>query len=198
MKQARALIAITLPAAFSAMIAASAIVRVPIGVFGIPIVVQNMVVVLAGLCLGPGSSFMAVAAFLALGAIGLPVFSGGNGGLAYFIGPTGGYLVGYLIAAPVAGLAIRVLEGKETAGNSPVKRVLCFAIAAVAGFLAIYPTGIAWLSFKSGAGLVESTIGSLPFMALDAVKAFIVVPLSMRLRPLSRSLVDRYGTDDGR
>ena len=79
---------------FAALTAVGAFLALPIG--PVPIVLQNMFVFLAGLLLGSRWGLASVGVYLLAGAVGLPVFAGGLGGLGRLIGPTGGYLIGYL------------------------------------------------------------------------------------------------------
>ena len=87
---------------FAALTAAGAYIALPIG--PVPIVMQNLFVMLAGLILGSRWGFAAIAVYLLAGAVGLPVFAGGVGGFSRFLGPTGGYLLGYLPAVFCIGL----------------------------------------------------------------------------------------------
>jgi len=99
-------------ALFAAIICAGSVIAIPIG--PVPITLQNAFAIMAGLLLGPLQGAGAVGLFLLAGALGLPVFSGGKGGLAIITGPTGGYLAGYFIGALVAGFALeRADRGRE-------------------------------------------------------------------------------------
>ncbi len=114
---------------FTALMAVGAYISIPVG--PVPMVLQNMFVLLAGLLLGPAWATASVLLYLFLGAVGLPVFSGGGGGLAHFAGPTGGYLLGYLPAVAVTGAISR-------AGKSP----FISAAAAITGDLLVYAAGV--------------------------------------------------------
>ena len=85
----------------AALMAAGAYLSIPIG--PVPIVLQNMFVFLAALLLGSRWGLASVAVYLLVGACGLPVFAGGLGGIGRIVGPTGGYLIGYLPAVFIAG-----------------------------------------------------------------------------------------------
>ena len=93
-------------ALFAALIAVFGIVAVPVPGTPVPIVLQNMLVILTSLVLGTKLGVLSVALFLFTGLIGLPVFSGGGGGLARFLGPTGGFLYGYLLASFISSVFI--------------------------------------------------------------------------------------------
>ena len=177
---------IVLPALFAAVIAAGAFMAVPLPGSPVPLVLQNLLVVLAGLLLGPIGGGASVLLFLALGALGFPVFSGGHGGIAWFAGPTGGYLVGYAVAAFLAGLIAR--------NRSPL---LTFA-ASFAGFLSILLIGALRLKFYKSMGWGAAFgAGVLPFLIGDSIKAVVAALLSIRLGPLVDRMRQRGGEAEG-
>ncbi|MDB4914032.1 MAG: hypothetical protein JWM95_1676 [Gemmatimonadetes bacterium] len=134
----------------------------------VPITLQPLVVVLVGLMLGPVDAVVAMVAYLAAGAAGLPVFSPiGAPGLLRLFGPTGGYLLAYPIAAAVAG---KLGAGK----TSFVTR----ALAAEAGILMLYLGGLAQLSVLSGSIATAAMLGVVPFVAVDAVKALVAAAIA--------------------
>jgi biotin transport system substrate-specific component len=148
-----------------ALVIAGAYLIIPIPGSPVPVVLQNLFVVAAGMLLGPVKGGIAVAIYLMMGAIGLPVFSGGGGGLGHLAGPTGGYLFGFLLAAVVSGTISR---GAPSAFRD--------ALAAVTGMLIVYLVGVprlkAVLDLSWGAAL---TAGALPFLVGDAIKAAAAV-----------------------
>ena len=94
---------LVLIALFAALLAVGGWISIPIG--PVPITLQTMFLTLAGLVLGPRDGALAALLFLAAGLLGLPVFSGGKGGLGVFLGPTGGFLLAFPVSAWVCGLA---------------------------------------------------------------------------------------------
>ena len=113
----------------AALTAVGAYIAIPIG--PVPIVLQNLFVYLTGLLLGSRWGLMGIAAYLLAGAVGLPVFAGGKGGIGHLVGPTGGYLLGFCLPLPLIGLITEKTEGK-----------ILFGIAAlVAGLLSSMPVG---------------------------------------------------------
>ncbi|MFP4431159.1 MAG: biotin transporter BioY [Spirochaetota bacterium] len=148
-----------------ALIIAGAYLIVPIPGSPVPVVLQNLFVVAAGMLLGPVRGGLAVAIYLLMGAVGLPVFSGGGGGLGHLAGPTGGYLVGFPAAALAAGTICRGTP-------RPSRDVL----GAVVGMLMVYLVGVprlkAVLDISWGAAL---TVGFFPFLIGDALKAAAAV-----------------------
>jgi biotin transporter BioY len=145
---------------FSLLLALSAQVRIPLFNTPVPITGQTFVVLLAGALLGPRLGAATMVAYLLEGAAGLPFFQGGNGGLAYLLGPTGGYLIGYIPAAAIAGwFAERGLD----------RRFVTAVVMMIAAEAAIYGSGLAWLSYFVPAGKVLG-MGLLPFIVVDMIK----------------------------
>ena len=138
----------------------------------VPITLQPMLVVLAGLLLGPVDAAVAMVAYLAVGMTGLPVFSPiGAPGFARLLGPTGGYLLAY---APAAALAGWLGAGRRSFTTR--------ALAAMAGIAVLYAGGLAQLAVLSGSLATAALIGVLPFVAADAVKALVAAAVSGRAR----------------
>ena len=158
-------------AVFGAMaLTLSAKIQVPF--WPVPFTMQTMIVLLAGMTLGWRLGAATVALYLAQGAMGLPVFAQG-GGIAYFAGPTGGYLVGFLAAAALMGWL-----AERGWGRTAVSTVA----AMLAGTAVIFACGLAWLSWLIG---VEKAVlgGLVPFLASAALKiviAAILMPVCWR------------------
>ena len=93
---------VSLTAMFAAIICAGCFIRIPVG--AVPVVIQNVLCILTGTILGGFSGCAPTALFLAAGVLGLPVYSGGTGGPAVWLGPTGGFLPGYFAGSLAAGL----------------------------------------------------------------------------------------------
>ena len=174
---------ISLTALFAALIAGGAFIAIPIG--PIPIVLQNLFVLLAGLILGPVMGSAAVGLFLLAGILNFPVFSGGGGGLVRFAGPTGGYLAGYLLAAFLAGL----IAGRPKAGaRTSLPRLIS---AVIAGLLIIYVPGVAWLKISGNLGWIRALLaGFVPYIAGDILKGAAAVLVVPRLRRIASDHLD--------
>ena len=125
---------------FAALICAGCFIAVPVGAGGVPIVLQNMFAVLAGCILGGTGGFFASLIFVAAGMLGLPVFSGGRGGIAHVLGPTGGFIFGYVLASLAAGLIAQKPRATEKGRMTLMRLVL----AAAAGFTVLYVPGVLW------------------------------------------------------
>lgn len=157
----------------AALIAAGAYLAIPIG--PVPIVLQNFFVFLAGLLLGPRWGLASVGVYLLAGALGLPVFAGGVGGIGRFAGPTGGYLLGFLPAVYVIGLI------SAKAGS----RVVFDVIAMVCGGIIVYACGVTWLKVLTGMTLAKTlTVGMYPFIIGDALKIAAAIPIAKAIRPV--------------
>jgi len=155
---------------FAAILAASAQVSLPIPGTPVPFTLQPLVVVLAGLMLGPIAGAASMALYLVAGAVGAPIFSPVPGlpqGIARFFGPTGGYLIAYPIAAFVAG----TLGAKQA---TFFRRFL----AACAGIAMIFVGGIAQLAILNHSLTRAIQLGVTVFVPLDAVKALIAAAIT--------------------
>ncbi len=151
-------------AIFAAATAALGFISIPLPFSPIPITCQNLVIMLAGSILTVRQAALSIITFLLLGAIGLPVFTGGTGGIGVIVGPRGGYLIGYLAGAVV----IALIRGHH---NNWSRLALANIIG---GVLIVYTFGIAWLSFVTGIGIQAAiTTGALPFIPGDLCKVFI-------------------------
>ena len=153
----------------SLLIALSAQLQFVLPFSPVPITGQTFAVLLLGALYGSRRGPATVVTYLALGVIGLPVFAGGGFGLARLIGPTAGYLVGFVAAAFVVGLLSE--RGWD-------RKPWTTAASMIIGNLIIYAAGILWLSKFVGWQAVLST-GFLPFLAGDAFKialATILLP----------------------
>ena len=172
-------------AVFAALICAGWMMAIPVG--HIPIVLQNALAVLAGLLLGPLFGGLSVLLFLVAGAVGLPVFSGGSGGFAVFAGPTGGFLVGYLAAAIVGGFIMKLYRAEQ-------RWPLSCGIIAVAGllsFLSIYVFGLLWFKHALNLSWQHTFLkGFVPFILPDLIKLVVVVPITLKLRPIIRRYME--------
>ena len=144
---------------------------VPIG--AVPISLANFVICLTAWLLGPKFGTLSVAVYLCIGLIGVPVFSGYGAGLAKIAGPTGGYLVGYLLLALIGGLFI------EKSNGNPVVS----GIGLVLGDAACYVLGTAWFVFQMQCELGYAlSVCVYPFIALDLAKIVVSCVVGALLR----------------
>ena len=152
----------------SALLTLSAKIQVPF--YPVPMTMQTFVVLLIGLAFGTRLGLATVALYLAEGAAGLPVFAGTPEkgiGLAYMIGPTGGYLLGFALAAALTGW---IAERRRDAAG--------LALAVVAGSIAIYVPGVLWLARFVGF-TAALDLGLWPFVWGDLLKAGLAFVLAL-------------------
>lgn len=168
-------------ALFAALIIAlGAVPSFPIAGLPVPITLQSLGVMLAGLVLGPKRGALAPVVVIALVGIGLPVLAGGRGGIGAYVGPTAGFLFGWIPAAFVTGLLAQRLDGP---GKGMVARVIGLTLAAIlGGIVVLYACGIAWLAFGAKLGLTKAFLGSLAFVPGDVIKAVVAALVTIKVR----------------
>lgn len=154
-------------AVFAALIAALGLAgAITVGFSGVPITLQTLGVILAGAVLGPRKGVAAVAVFIALTLIGLPLLSGGRTGLTALAGPSAGYLVGWIPAVFVIGLlTARILP------KYPL--VLGLLINALGGIVVVYVFGTIGLLLRTDLGLWAAISTNFAFLPGDLVKVVI-------------------------
>lgn len=133
---------------------------------GVPITAQTLGVMLAGAILGPVVGAVSVATVLALVAVGLPLLAGGRGGAAVFVGPTVGYLLGWVVGAVIIGLIVH-------AGGRRPAWWRTFAGVFVGGVVVVYACGIPLQSLIMRIGVEQAALANLAFVPGDVVKAVI-------------------------
>jgi biotin transport system substrate-specific component len=157
-----------------ALISAGAFISIPIPGSPVPIVLQNMFVILAGMVLSPGWAALTVGVYLVLGAVGLPVFAGATGGLAHLAGPTGGFLIGFPIAAAVVAGILQKKDAATVADTSLPRQ----ALSLIVGFMVMYATGVPWLALTAGLSFPQAiAAGMLPFIPGDIIKMMVLLLL---------------------
>lgn len=153
---------------FAAALAAAAQVAIPIPGTAVPMTLGPLAVVLAGLWLGPRAGAASMILYLAAGAAGLPVFAPvGAPGFLRLLGPTGGYLLAY----PLAAFAVGALARRHPRFGGRVA-------AAAVGVAVMHLGGIAQLTMLTGSLESAFLLGSLPFLGMDAVKSILAGILS--------------------
>lgn len=178
-------------ATFAALLAALGLPG-SIALFGnaVPVTLQTLGVMLAGAVLGAWRGSLAVATFLALAAAGLPVLAGGRGGLGAFVGPSAGYLVGFLAGAAVVGLLVDRLRRVTFA---PVL-VACL----VGGVAVVYAVGVPVQALVTGVPLPTTAQLSLVFLPGDVLKALAAAVITVgvvRAYPAARPARRPTGAD---
>lgn len=168
-------------ALFAALTAVGAFIRIPLGVSSVTL--QFLFTALAGILLGARGGAVSQAVYVALGLLGLPIFTQG-GGFSYLLNPTCGFLFGLIAAAWVIG---KISEGSERMGR--------LALACVAGLAVLYAVGLPYMHLiltvymkKPMSALDTMRVGMLIFLPGDALKIAAVCLLSRRLVPTLRKV----------
>jgi len=162
----------TRAALFGALTAVGAFILIPIP--PVPVTLQTLFLYLAASTLGGALGAWSQTVYLLLGVIGLPVFAGGKAGLGVLIGPTGGYLLGFVPAAWIAGHLIAL---KARPGFAWV------AFSLAAGTACLYGTGVAQLAVVGKLGLAKAlTVGILPFLPGDVLKIAAATGIFLKVR----------------
>ncbi|MBP5162952.1 MAG: biotin transporter BioY [Spirochaetales bacterium] len=168
---------IVFTALFAALTAVCGFISIPVPGTPIPIVIQNMMVVLDGLLLGPVWGFCAVAVFILSGLIGLPVFSGGTAGIAKLMSPTGGFIIGYAFAALLAGLIAK----RPSAGGK--RNIVRLSVAALCGFVIMYVPGVIHFMRSLNKTFSETmALCVIPYIPGDVIKTVASILICIPLR----------------
>lgn len=135
-------------------------VSIPIFISPVPVSLGVLAIYLTAYVLEPVESLISVVLFLLLGIFGLPVFSGYSGGVAKILGPTGGYLVGFLFTVYISSLFIHLKKG-----------IIFDILGMILGLALCYLLGTIWFSYQQGKGFLASLLLCVvPFLLGDAIK----------------------------
>jgi len=156
-----------------------AFVRIPLPFTPVPITLQTFSVLLAGAILGRRLGSISQTIYIILGALGLPIFSGAVGGLSRLFGQTGGYLIGFVLAAWVIG---RLIGGKKAS----FLKILSIMFA---GEVVLFSLGVIWLSMVLHVTLIKAVfLGLLPFIPGDAIKLLAATTLYYEIQGRVRGI----------
>jgi biotin transport system substrate-specific component len=158
------------------VVAIAAQFSVPVPLSPVPMTLQPLAVLAVGGLLGAAGGAAALALYLALGIMGLPVFAGGAAGMIHLLGPTGGYLLAFPAAAAVT--------GRLSAPAAPLRVLLACAL----GMLVIHAGGVAQLALLGGDPAVAFRVGFLPFFTGDLLKIGLAAALILGVGPRARAL----------
>jgi biotin transport system substrate-specific component len=174
---------IGLALAFAVATGLAAQIRIPLPFSPIPVTGQTFAVLAAGVLLGRKWGSFSLAAYVALGAAGIPWFNGGGAGMSFIAGPTGGYLIGFILAAFIIGYIVDRFPAAR--GFMPM-----LGIMLAVNFIVIYGLGLAWLgvylSAIKGAAVslpVLLGLGAVPFIAGDIIKAVLAALMAKTVTP---------------
>ncbi|HEX6233264.1 MAG TPA: biotin transporter BioY [Jiangellaceae bacterium] len=157
-------------AVFAALIAALAQASVHLFGNAVPITGQTLGIMLAGLILGAVRGGLAALVYVALGAVGLPVFANATGGFGVISGPTGGFI----LAFPVAAFVIGLLARRQLTGST------AFTACVVGGIGLVYLVGVPWLAWRLGLGAEQALLtGAVAFLPGDLLKAGLATYIAL-------------------
>ena len=157
---------------FGALTAVGSFMVIPLQ--PVPITLQTLFTGLAGVLLGAYTGALSQIVYVLLGIIGLPVFAGGKAGIGTLLGPSGGYIIGFIVAAFVIG---KITEVKRAAGMAWI------VMALIAGTLVIYLLGTLQLALVAHFSLIKAVlVGVVPFIAGDLLKIVTSAWLALKLR----------------
>lgn len=160
-------------ALFIALMTALGYVKIPLPFSPVPITGQTFGVMLAGTLLGSRLGFLALAVFDLTGVI-FPVFAGSSGGIGVLLGPTGGYILSWPLAAALIGYLTEQVE------TPSLPRLFCANV--LGGILVIYALGVVQLALVTGIGLIPAIAkGALPFIPGDLIKCAVAAVAGQRL-----------------
>jgi len=168
----------TLVSLFAALTAVGAFISIPL--YPVPITLQNLFTLLAGMTLGSVLGGSSQIIYVLLGIIGLPVFAGFKAGIGVLFGPTGGFLFGFIISSYIIGKIIELKKEKD---------IFYYFLAGGIGIIIIYISGITQLSLVTGIGIKKALIvGVFPFLPGDILKIIAASFVASKLKlviPLS-------------
>jgi biotin transport system substrate-specific component len=159
------------------LVGAAAQAAVPVPFSPVPMTLQPLAVLVVGGLLGAAGGVAALVAYLTLGILGMPVFAGGSSGVVHLVGPTGGYLLAFPVAAGVVG----ALVGR----SAGILRVL---LACALGMVVIHVGGVAQLALLGGDPALAFRIGFVPFLTGDLLKVGLAAAVILALRPKARGV----------
>jgi biotin transport system substrate-specific component len=165
-------------AAGAVLVSISAHLAIPIAGTPVPMTMQPLAVLFVGGALGATLGGSSLVLYLAMGIAGLPVFSlyGGPGGIASIIGPSGGYLLAFPLAAAATGRIVG--DGRGT---------LRVAVGALTGLVLIHLGGLAQLAILTGSAQRAAVLGTLPFILGDIGKLALAIAMLRPLTPVLRA-----------
>lgn len=166
-------------ALFAAIVGVLGVIpAIPLGFIPVPITAQTLGVMLAGCFLGKKTGFLSMALFIILVALGLPILSGGRGGVAVFAGPSAGYILSWPIAAFLIGYAVEKVWSKASIWKISI-------INTIFGVLLVSLIGAPVMAIMTNTSIWIGLIGAISFFPGDILKAIIAAFIAYQLKPIS-------------
>ena len=158
-------------ALMTAVLCILAPISIPVFISPVPISLGVLAVYLTAYVLSPLDATISVIIFILLGTFGLPVFSGYSGGLSKLVGPTGGYIIGFLFTVYISSLFIHMKKG-----------IIFDVVGMITGLALCYILGTIWFSYQQGKGFIASLLLCVvPFLIGDAIKIIVAVILGTQI-----------------
>ena len=158
-------------ALMTAVLCILAPISIPVFISPVPISLGVLAIYLTAYVLSPLDATISVIIFILLGTFGLPVFSGYSGGLSKLVGPTGGYIIGFLFTVYISSLFIHMKKG-----------IIFDVIGMITGLALCYILGTIWFSYQQGKGFIASLLLCVvPFLIGDAIKIIVAVMLGTQI-----------------
>jgi biotin transport system substrate-specific component len=182
---------IALIAVFAALLAAFAMMPpVPVGPAGVPITLQTFAIALCGMVLGPWRGALATLLYVVLGLLGLPIFSGMNGGIGVLAGPSAGYILSFTLYALAAGLAARWAVRRFRGAKLGV----ALFIGGFAGSLLLnHPLGILGMSINADLPLRVAAVADLAYWPGDIIKNILAASVAVLIHRAFPDVLRRRG-----
>lgn len=166
---------LTLTALMAAILCVTGPIVIPIGM--VPMSFANMVIYLTIILLDKKQAVISTAIYLLIGFVGIPVFAGFSAGAGKLFGPTGGYLIGYLILSFLGG---SILERGKQQGKRKISNQLW---ALSMGNFGLYFIGTLWLMYQSKLNLIAAlSVGVFPFIVFDVIKMFLAISIGNSIK----------------
>lgn len=158
-------------ALMTAVLCILAPISIPVFISPVPVSLGVLAIYLTAYVLSPLDATISVIIFILLGTFGLPVFSGYSGGLSKLVGPTGGYIIGFLFTVYISSLFIHMKKG-----------IIFDVIGMITGLAICYILGTIWFSYQQGKGFIASLLLCVvPFLIGDAIKIIVAVILGTQI-----------------
>ena len=168
---------------FAAVCCVCGIITIPIG--AVPVTLANFGIMATTMILGEKRAIISVVLYIIIGLIGIPVFSGAQGGIGVLVGPTGGYIYSYIIMVPLVGIASKCLN--KTLSSGMFTMLGCLAALFVCYLIGTTHYMIVMSVSGNGVGLFTALCTCVfPFIPFDIVKAVLAIIAAPRLKPLCK------------
>lgn len=180
---------LTKMALLDALLCASAYIMIPLGFTPVLLTLQTLIINIIAILLTPSECFITILVYTLIGAAGVPVFSGGQGGIGKLLGPTGGYIIAFLIAVPIMSFTKKYINNIFAKFMKPrIAQTVGYAVNAIfIGMVIIYAFGTIYMKLLLGRTWTEVLLMAVvPFIPLDILKcvmaSIIAIPLKKSLK----------------